>query len=91
MDDDVDKQIGDSAMFAIFAFSLLVIGGIPVTWWRISSGAGADLDIVQPWLPVRHPASTPLRHVWHGRNLALRVTTSMSTGFVLSKNNKCTQ
>lgn len=43
---------GDLRMFAIFIFSLLLLCLIPVTLWRISTGASSEVAVAQPWEKV---------------------------------------
>jgi hypothetical protein len=56
MSDDDDKSSGDTSLFAIFAFSLLALVVIPLTIWRLLSGASHSADdVLQPWQKVRVP------------------------------------
>lgn len=48
-EDDGRGSSGDLRMFAIFIFSLLLLCLIPVTLWRISSGASSEVAVAQPW------------------------------------------
>lgn len=48
-DEDGGSGSGDLRMFAIFIFSILLLFLIPVTLWRISTGASSEVSVAQPW------------------------------------------
>lgn len=49
MGSEDDGGSGDLRMFAIFMFSILLLVLIPLTIWRISTGASSDVAVLQPW------------------------------------------
>lgn len=53
MAEDDGTSSGDAQLFAIFSFAFLLLFLIPTTLWRICSGGGAKVDVVQPWRKVR--------------------------------------
>lgn len=50
---EAEDKTGDAGMFAIFIFSVVALGVIPMTIWRVSTGGGAKVQVVQPWRKVR--------------------------------------
>jgi hypothetical protein len=52
MSDEEDGKTGDAALFAIFLFSVIALGIVPLTIWRISTGGGGKAEVVQPWQKV---------------------------------------
>ena len=57
---EAEDKTGDAGMFAIFIFSVVALGVIPMTIWRVSTGGGAKVQVVQPWRKVRARSSCAL-------------------------------
>lgn len=58
MSDSDGTSSGDAQLFAIFSFAFLLLFLIPATIWRVCSGGGAKVDVVQPWKKVRAQRDT---------------------------------